>query len=179
MLHADKIIFTGPMGAGKTTAISSISDEPPVSTDVAITDGESAHKASTTVGMDYGFIRLDETQCIHLYGTPGQKRFEFMWDILVKGGIGLVLLIDNSKPDPLSDMEFYLNAFDAFIKETGVVIGVTRSDVNRQVTIEDYHNKLIERGQVAPIFEIDGRSREDIAVLLQALLACLQVESCA
>ena len=120
---------------------------------------------------------MDEDQLVHLYGTPGQQRFDFMWKILVKGGIGLVLLVDNTRPDPIADMEFYLDAFADFIEETGVVIGVTRSDLSSQASLDDYLSRLVEREQIFPVFEIDGRSRDDVATLIHALLAYLQVEA--
>nr|WP_305908301.1 ATP/GTP-binding protein [Methylomarinum sp. Ch1-1]MDP4521123.1 ATP/GTP-binding protein [Methylomarinum sp. Ch1-1] len=103
-----KIIFTGPVGAGKTTAINSISDVPPVKTDAVASDMTKSRKSATTVAMDYGVMNLDGGEKIHLYGTPGQERFDFMWDILTTGGIGLVLLLDNSRLDPFQDMKFFL-----------------------------------------------------------------------
>jgi DNA polymerase III delta prime subunit len=76
-----KLLFAGPTGAGKTTAIAAISDFPPVSTDVAATDEVASMKEATTVAMDYGEITLAEGQKVFLYGTPGQQRFDFMWKI--------------------------------------------------------------------------------------------------
>jgi signal recognition particle receptor subunit beta len=102
-----KIIFTGPVGAGKTTAINSISDLPPVKTDAAASDMTKSKKSATTVAMDYGVMNLPGGEKLHLYGTPGQERFDFMWDILVTGGIGLVLLLDNTRADPFVDMKFF------------------------------------------------------------------------
>lgn len=106
-----KIIFTGPVGAGKTTAISSLSDIPPVKTDRLASDMTRKRKPETTVAMDYGLVNLADGVAIHLYGTPGQERFDFMWEILVEGGIGLVLLIDNTRPDPFVDLRFFVKAF--------------------------------------------------------------------
>ena len=97
-----KIIFTGPVGVGKTTAIAAISDEPPIQTDARASDMTLARKANTTVAMDYGVIRLDESTKVHLYGTPGQERFDFMWEILSQGSIGLILIGIGlmTKPEP-------------------------------------------------------------------------------
>jgi uncharacterized protein len=171
----DKIIFTGPMGAGKTTAIASISEIPPISTDVRCSDEEGINrKENTTVAMDYGYISLGEGERIHLYGTPGQSRFDYMWTILTRGGIGLVLMLDNARPDPLADLTFYLDAFKDFIAQTGVVIGVTRFDVSQKLTLFDYQQALMQRGQIVPIFEIDARQPNDVKVLIHALLAILQ-----
>ena len=107
----NKIIFTGPVGVGKTTAISAISDIPPVSTDAFASDMTAGRKDHTTVAMDYGVIQLDEDTKIHLYGTPGQERFDFMWQILSKGGMGLILLLDNTRGNPLKDLKFFLDSF--------------------------------------------------------------------
>lgn len=170
----DKIIFTGPMGAGKTTAIGAISEIPPICTDVRCSGEEQTRKETTTVAMDYGYFTLDDNTRIHLYGTPGQERFDYMWSILTKGGIGLILLLDNTRSDPLSEMVFYLNAFQEFIEETGVVIGITRTDISQKWTFDDYQEKLIERGQIYPVFEIDARQPNDIKILIHALLAILE-----
>ena len=175
-LTSEKIIFTGPVGAGKTTAIGAVSDTPPVKTDVNCSSIEEKQlKDMTTVAMDYSYIQLDESSKIHLFGTPGQRRFDFMWKILTEGGLGLVLLINNDHPSPVEQMEFYLDAFGDFIEETGVVIGITRSGVADSATIEEYQNRLFERGQVYPIFEVDGRSTEDVKLLLNALLAVITI----
>ena len=168
-----KIIFTGPMGAGKTTAIATISEVSPISTEVRCSD--ETIKETTTVAMDYGYITLEDGIRVHLYGTPGQARFNYMWSIMTKGGIGLILLIDNARPDPLGDLVFYLDAFREFIDETGVVIGISRMDISRRVTLDDYSQKLLERGQIYPVFEVDARLPNDVKILIHALLAILQV----
>jgi signal recognition particle receptor subunit beta len=168
-----KIIFTGPVGAGKTTAIISLSDEPPVSTDESASDMTKERKSSTTVAMDYGILHLAGGEKIHLYGTPGQERFDFMWDILSSGGIGLILLLDNTRADPFQDMRFFLDAFKDFIAQTKVVIGVTQMDLSPRPTIEDYHQQLHGMGMNIPLFEVDARVRKDMTILLQALLYSL------
>lgn len=168
-----KIIFTGPVGAGKTTAIGSISDIEVVQTDAKATDDVALRKANTTVAMDYGILNLDGNAKIHLYGTPGQERFSFMWDILTIGGLGLVLLIDNAREDPLADLEFYINSFSRFIDKSALVIGVTRMDTKPRPGLYSYHTKLQELGIKAPVFEVDARSREDVKIMLIGLLAML------
>lgn len=175
-LTCEKIIFTGPVGAGKTTAIGSVSDEAPVSTDVNFsTQQEQRIKDTTTVAMDYSYIKLDEETRVHLFGTPGQQRFDFMWKILTQGGLGLVLLINNDNPNPIQQLEFYLDAFSDFIAETGVVIGVTRTGVEDRATLSDYQECLMARGQIYPVFEVDARSTEDVKILLNALLAVITI----
>ena len=168
-----KIIFTGPVGAGKTTAITSISDVPPVKTDESASDMTKNRKASTTVAMDYGVMNLAGGEKIHLYGTPGQERFDFMWDILTVGGIGLVLLLDNTRDQPFQDMRFFLDAFSGFIKKTSVAIGVTQMDLSNKPTIDDYHQELLHLGLKPPLFAIDAREKNDVSLLVQALLYSL------
>lgn len=168
-----KIIFTGPVGAGKTTAISSISDAPPVKTDAAASDMTKNRKSSTTVAMDYGVMNLEGGEKIHLYGTPGQERFDFMWDILTNGGIGLVLLLDNTRADPFQDMRFFLEAFDKFIANTAVAIGVTQMDVSRKPSITEYHQQLQTLGLKPPVFSVDAREHNDVSLLVQSLLYSL------
>ncbi|GAA5525484.1 hypothetical protein Maes01_02054 [Microbulbifer aestuariivivens] len=168
-----KIIFAGPVGAGKSTAISTISDVEVVSTESRASDDVSLRKETTTVAMDYGRLALGNGQAIHLYGTPGQERFSFMWEVLTIGGLGLVLLIDNAADDPLADMEFYLGAFAKFIRENAVAVGVTRMDLQTQPNLKQYNDKLMQLGIRAPVFEVDARRRDDISALLQALLVML------
>lgn len=174
-----KIIFAGPVGSGKTTAIASISDTPPISTNEAASDMTAIRKAETTVAMDYGSLNLENGDVLHLYGTPGQQRFDFMWEILAEGALGLVLLIDNRRENPFGDLSFYLKAFGKLIKETGVVIGVTGMDVKSKPALADYHEmlhklasdseKVIESHNI-PVFEVDARKKRDVSVMLEALL---------
>lgn len=168
-----KILFAGPVGAGKTTAIASISDIPVVQTEAKASDDVAMRKANTTVAMDYGTLDIDGAVKIHLYGTPGQERFSFMWDILAIGSLGLVLLIDNARNDPLADLEFYLKAFKRFISSNALVIGVTRMDESPRPGLYTIQNRLRELGVKAPVFEVDAREREDVKSLMLGLLAVL------
>lgn len=170
MSQYNKIIFTGPVGAGKTTAIASLSDIPPVSTDAAASDMTKTRKSATTVALDYGVMNLPGGEKIHLYGTPGQERFDFMWDILTTGGIGLVLLLDNTRADPFQDVRFFTSKFRDFIDATSLVVGVTQMDLSPKPPLEEYHKQFEQLGLKPPIFEIDGRVRADVALLVQALL---------
>ncbi len=168
-----KIIFTGPVGVGKTTAISSISDSPVVKTDEHASDMTKDYKQETTVAMDYGVMVLGDNERIHLYGTPGQERFNFMWDILTQGGIGLVLLLDNTRADPFKDMDFFLDTFKTFIAENKVAIGITKTDISPYPALEQYHEKLKVHGINPPLFEVDARESKDISKLVEALLFSL------
>lgn len=173
-----KIIFTGPVGAGKSTAIDSLSDVPPITTDEAATDMTVKRKPSTTVALDYGIMRLGGGQRVHLYGTPGQERFDFMWEILTEGGIGLVLLLDGARPSPEQDMHFFLEAFKDYIALTGLSIGVTRLDLaeNPALTLKNLHEQLGSTGLNPPVFEVDARSKRDVRTLVKAMLYAVDPE---
>lgn len=170
-----KFIFTGTPGAGKTTAIAAISDFPPVSTDAFATDDLMDVKEHTTVAMDFGELTLESGERIGLYGTPGQERFRHMWEILIKGGLGLIILVDNSRPNPLADLKIYLDNFRQFINQTGAVIGITRADIDTRVSLQDYQQVLDKEGFVLPIFEADARSKEDVLLLLDMLMAVVEM----
>lgn len=171
----NKIIFSGTVGAGKSTAITALSDIPPVSTEAVASDETARLKKTTTVAMDYGVLNLPDGEKVMLYGTPGQERFSFMWDILSEGGIGLILLINNASPDPLQDLEGYLGAFRQFIASTAVTIGVTHMDSSPQPGLDAYRARLIALGlsPMPAIFRADARSRDDVATLVKALLYTL------
>lgn len=168
-----KIVFAGPVGAGKTTSIASISDIEPFTTEEAATDEVRHLKDKTTVAMDYGLMELGNGEHLHLYGVPGQVRFDFMWEIIVEGGIGLILLLNNESEKPLEEMDFYLDSFKDYIERTALAVGVTRMQPGRGPDIDDYVERLAKRGMKAPVFEVDGRRPEDVITLVQSLLYTL------
>jgi len=168
-----KIIFAGPVGAGKTTSIASISDTEPFSTEEFATDEVRDIKDKTTVAMDYGVMALDNGEKIHLYGVPGQERFGFMWEILTEGGIGLILLLNNENEHPLQEMEFYLDSFNDFIERTALAVGVTRMQHGQGPGLDEYAVALAARGLKVPVLEVDGRKYEDVVTLVQSLLYTL------
>ncbi|MBL8398288.1 MAG: ATP/GTP-binding protein [Candidatus Accumulibacter sp.] len=174
-LPHNKIIFSGTVGAGKSTAIASLSDVPPVATEALATDAAAQLKKTTTVAMDYGILFLQGGEKVMLYGTPGQERFSFMWDILAEGGIGLVLLINNSAPDPLHHLEKYLKFFKNLIADTAVAIGITHMDRTQLPTLVDYRGRIAQFGLLPPpaVFRVDARERDDVAMVVRALLYTL------
>lgn len=171
--NAYKIIFTGPVGSGKSTAINSISDMAVISTEQVATDHVKDRKETTTVALDYGMIKLGDGENIHLYGTPGQERFSFMWDILVDNAIGIIILVDNANADPLTDLSFFLKTFEKFIRSNAIAVGITRTDLGGGPLLSDYHRILKDFGINPPLFEVDGRKKSEISMLIQALLFSL------
>lgn len=165
-----KILFSGTAGAGKTTAIAAISETPMLSTDVANND-DSLAKATTTVGLDFGSITLETGERIRLFGTPGQSRFDFMWSILAKDALGLVLLIDNSRPDPLADLEVYLEGFAQELKHMPCVVGIGRCDTHPEPGIDAFADRLHAQGLVVPVVPADVRQRDEVLMLIDILLS--------
>ena len=118
-----KIVFTGPMGAGKTTAIGMLSEMPPISTE---THSSESDKAGTTAAFDYGEYRLADGTLVRLFGTPGQLRFDFMWEVLAQGAIGIVILLDDRRPDPVADALNFLSEFPMQAAIGATVVGLGR-----------------------------------------------------
>ncbi|MBX3655094.1 MAG: ATP/GTP-binding protein [Ramlibacter sp.] len=169
-----KIIFTGTTGAGKTTAIAAVSEITPLNTDVRNTDPE-VLKAMTTTGLDYGELTLGQNEKLRLYGTPGQQRFDFMWKVLGRGALGLVILIDNSQPRPLEDLDAYLDGFANLISEGACVIAVGRLDTHPNPGLDVYSLHLEKRNVLCPVIGADVRDATQVIQLLELLL--LQLES--
>lgn len=170
-----KLVFTGTTGAGKTTAISAISEMPAVKTDVVNTD-ESLNKELTTVGLDFGQLNLANGDRVRLFGTPGQTRFDFMWRILTRDAFGLIILIDNSRPDPLADLRTYVNGFTDEILRVPCVIGVGRTEDNPVPSIDEFATLLEFMGYALPVIPVDVRQAEDVALLIELIMAQAEAE---
>lgn len=169
-----KLIFVGPVGSGKTTAISSLSDEESLRTDAKASDITGIRKQTTTVALDYGQISLSDDHKVRLYGTPGQVRFSFMWELLANDlaadSHSVVLLLDNTRNQPLRDLKFYTQEFAQLIHRSRLIIGVTRSDVRDEPTLPHYHHWAEELNLQAEIFFIDARRKETMLPLLKCAL---------
>ena len=171
-----KILFSGTTGAGKTTAIGQVSEIPPMSTDVRNNDS-GLSKEMTTVGMDYGEVTLEGGDKLRLYGTPGQKRFDFMWKILSKGALGLIILIDNRQPDPLADLDMYVDGFKQLINDTACVVAVGRTETHTNPDLEQFSNHLAARGILCPVLAADVRDAAQVTQLLELLLLQLETKA--
>lgn len=170
-----KIVFTGPMGAGKTTAISAVSDFKPVATEMRNNDQQSFRKESTTVALDLGQIGLADGTVVRLYGTPGQERFSFMWEIVGRGAMGVILLLDGSSPAVLDDLKAYTEVFRRIAPDRPFVIGVGRTKPDDNAQIEACLRGLQALRFSAPVFSVDVRKRDDVLLLIETLLATLEM----
>lgn len=167
-----KIVVGGGFGAGKTTFVGSVSEIAPLTTEAVLTDASSSvddlaatpNKSTTTVAMDFGRLSLDEELILYLFGTPGQHRFWFMWDDLVRGAIGAVVLVDTRR---LADC---FAAVD-FFEDRGMpyVVGINCFDGVLSHSVEDVREALAIEPSV-PILTCDARERESTKHTLIALV---------
>lgn len=174
MAEEHKIIFTGTMGAGKTTAISAVAGRSMLRTEALNTD-TSVRKATTTVGFDYGEIRLPDGGVLRLYGTPGQRRFAFLWRIIARGALGMIILVDNSRPDPIADLAMYLENFADLVRTGVVVIGIGRSETHPEPSLDAYYQFLESRELMLPVLQVDVRQAEHVLMMLDVLLNMIEM----
>ena len=165
---AVKIVVTGPFSAGKTTLIRTISEITVLSTEKDITDHTKSRKAETTVAMDFGRITIDRDLVLYLFGTPGQDRFDFMWEILGEGMLGYILLVDASRQDSLDEAVGILAAFRKMARVPFVVALNRASGVSSDD--EDRVRSVLELDDEVAVVPCDATDRESVKAVLLALL---------
>ncbi|WP_180183752.1 ATP/GTP-binding protein [Acinetobacter sp. YH01020] len=174
ILQQYKIVFAGTMGAGKTTAIQSISDIPVLSTEALNTDQNAHQKMLTTVGIDYGELTLADGTKLGLYGTPGQERFNFIWNTICNGAIGTIIMIDHIHDHPIQQLNDYLNYFSE--NNENIIIAITHLDSTQYKSTKLYKEWQDSQQIHHPIFYIDARNKKDILFILEALIAKAEVQ---
>ena len=123
-----KMVVTGPFSSGKTEFIRSISEIEVVSTERGIaSEAEKEVKDATTVAMDFGRITVDDDLVLYLFGTPGQRRFDFMWEILAEGMLGFIVMVDSAKPETFREAKSILETFRAYAP-TPYVVAANKQD---------------------------------------------------
>ncbi|MFE9249814.1 ATP/GTP-binding protein [Streptomyces sp. NPDC007088] len=169
-----KMVIAGGFGVGKTTTVASISEIRPLTTEASITSvsagvDDLAHtprKTTTTVAMDFGCITIDPTLKLYLFGTPGQDRFKFMWDDLVEGALGALVIVDTRR---LDDCYVAVDYFEA--RGIPFAIGVNSFDGRTSHSLDEVRWALDVETRV-PLFAFDARERGSVR---DALLTVLKV----
>ncbi len=169
-----KIVIAGPVGAGKTSFINAISEVEVVNTDRRATDETALRKKNTTVAFDYGKLTLDSGKVLYLYGAPGQFRFDFMWDILIKGVQGYILLVNAHRPQDFHNARQILNFIKKRIKAP-MIIGLTHVDCQGAWEADDIALALglIDEETRPPIVTVNACQSRSVAQCLIVLLEYL------
>ena len=168
-----KMVITGPFSSGKTEFIRSISEIEVVSTERDITSPAEQVKDQTTVAMDFGRITVDDDLVLYLFGTPGQRRFDFMWDILAERMLGFVVMVDSAKPETFREAKSILETFRAYAP-TPYVVAANKQDHPDAWSPEDLRIALrINEGvKLLPCVATDKESVKN--VLLELLYSILE-----
>jgi uncharacterized protein len=167
-----KILLAGTAGVGKTTAIAAVSEIRPMIVDVrnaAAPDSPSP----IAIGLNYGELTLPSGQTVRLYATPSQNRFDIAWRVLSEKSLGLIVLIDNSRPDPLGDLDSTLAGYKALIEKKACVIAISRMPTHPQPDMDTFASHLQSRGVLCPILPVDTRDSAQVMQLL--VLVLLQI----
>jgi hypothetical protein len=135
-MQAVKMVVTGPFNSGKTHFIRAISEIDVVATERRISSDAEKVKESTTVAMDFGRITVDDELILYLFGTPGQKRFDFMWEILSEGMLGFVVMVDSTRPETFREAKSILETFRAYAP-TPYVVAANKQDQPDAWELED------------------------------------------
>jgi uncharacterized protein len=165
------LVVTGTVGAGKTTFIRSVSEIEVVDTDRKATDNVAQMKQNTTVAMDFGTLQFGEEMALHIYGTPGQVRFDFMWEILIDRAHAYVLLIAAHRPSEFHHARRIMNFMNRRA-QIPMTIGITHSDCEGAWSKEDIALALgyQDIAQQPPIVLVNAEDGESVAMALISLV---------
>ena len=166
-----KIVITGPFSAGKTTLIQTISEVAIVGTERDVTDETKSVKERTTVAMDFGRITFAQDLTLFLFGTPGQRRFEVMWEILYEGMIGFILLVHAADERSVEEAAHILQTFREYA-DVPYVVGVTHLDETDKSEEEVFAHvrEKLEVPETIGVMACDTRNREDVKDLMLSIL---------
>lgn len=173
-----KMVVTGPFSSGKTEFISSVSEIDVVSTERKISSEAERIKETTTVAMDFGRITVDDDLVLYLFGTPGQKRFDFMWEILSEGMLGFVVMVDSTRPETFREARSILETFRAYAP-TPYVVTANKQDCEDSWEVNDMRIalRLDSKIKLLPCVATDKESVKTVLLeLLYSILAEMDEE---
>ena len=168
-----KMVVTGPFSSGKTEFIQTVSEIDVVSTERKISSEAEKIKESTTVAMDFGRITVDDSLVLYLFGTPGQKRFDFMWEILSEGMLGFIVMVDSTRPETFREARSILETFRAYAP-TPYVVAANKQDQDDAWDIDDMRIalRLDPNVKFLPCIALDKESVKNVLLeLLYSILA--------
>lgn len=168
-----KMVVTGPFNAGKTAFIQSVSEIDVVSTERKISTEAERIKETTTVAMDFGRITVDDDLVLYLFGTPGQKRFDFMWEILSEGMLGFIVMVDSSRPETFREAKGILQTFRAYAP-TPYVVAANKQDKEDAWAVEDLRIALKLDSKVKMLPCVSSEKETVKKVLLELLYSILE-----
>lgn len=169
MKQAVKIVITGAYSAGKTSFVRSISDIDIVSTEYEVSDPEERKlKRETTVALDFGTIAISDEITLFLFGTPGQERFDFMWETLSEGCIGYVVMVDSCRPAHLLETQRLMARF-AQITGAPFVVAANKQDDPTALPLSYIRRRLHLPAEI-PLFGCTANERESVKAVLLGLL---------
>jgi len=169
-----KMVITGPFSAGKTEFIRTVSEIDVVSTERKISSEVERVKEETTVAMDFGRITVDEDLVLYLFGTPGQRRFDFMWEILSEGMLGFIVLIDSVRPETFREAKHILEMFRGYAS-TPYVVAANKQDLPDAWPSEDLRIALKIDPSVKLLPCVATEKEQVKAVLLELLYSILEI----
>jgi small GTP-binding protein len=172
-----KMVVTGPFSSGKTEFIQTVSEIDVVSTERKISSEAERIKESTTVAMDFGRITVDDSLVLYLFGTPGQKRFDFMWEILSEGMLGFIVMVDSTRPETFREARSILETFRAYAP-TPYVVAANKQDQSDAWDIDDMRIalRLDPSVKFLPCIALDRESVKNVLLeLLYSILAKMDV----
>jgi len=167
------MVITGPYSAGKTEFIRSVSEIDVVTTERKISSDAERVKEETTVAMDFGRITVDDELVLYLFGTPGQRRFDFMWEILSEGMLGFIVLVDSVRPETFREAKHILEVFRGYAA-TPYVVAANKQDLPDAWSPDDLRIALkIDRN--TKVLSCVARDKESVKnVLLELLYSILE-----
>jgi hypothetical protein len=168
-MQSVKIVVTGAFAAGKTSFIRAISDIDTVSTEhIVANTPERQIKQHTTVALDFGTVAIDNDIVVFLFGTPGQERFDFMWEHLSLGCIGYVVMVDSCRPDHFSETRRLMQRFAQLTGAPFVVAANKQDDPTSRPT--EYIRSQLALPTTIPILPCVANNRESVRLVLLTLL---------